>query len=380
MVETSRGYARDILHGILRYEILHGSWDIHTVPGGREEQRLPDMPSSGKKGIIAHITTSKMSKDILKAQIPTVSVFPTDDIKEIGSRLRYFGEIRFDSEAVGRLGAEFFLDRRLRHFAFVGELYDADWSVMRRDAYLDTLASRGFSAHIYQTPPENQREWRSEQKRLIKWLKALPKPVGLLAASDIRGRRVIDACHLSGLGIPDQVAVLGVDNDELFCETTRPRLSSISIDASRAGYAAAMMLDRLMQGERRPKSMTFGPVRVIVRQSSDIYFVENRSVRDAVEFIRAHYMDPIGVQQVVKALNISRRQLELNFRTTLGRSILGEMKRHRLDRVKTLLIETDLSLDEIAEQSGFQSKYYLVNVFRKEFSMTMIEFRKKHRI
>ncbi|MDR1958044.1 MAG: DNA-binding transcriptional regulator [Planctomycetaceae bacterium] len=381
MVETSRGYARDILRGVLRYEVLYGPWELYAVPGGREEQHLPDWTVSGKrgkKGIIAHITTEEMAKEIIAVPLPTVSVFPTDDIPDIAKKIRSYSEVRCDSAAIGRMGAAHLLERHFLYYGFVGELYDADWSRLRRDAFCETITQNGYETFLYPTPSPEESDWTAEQHRLSRWLQTLPKPIGIFAATDIRGRRVIEACHKARIAVPDEAAVLGVDNDELFCETITPRLSSISIDAERAGYESAALLNQLMFGGKERTSAVFGPLRTVSRQSSDFYRVEDKMVAEALKYIQTHYSQPIGVPDIVRATKGSRRILEIRFKKNMGHSIMEEIKKRRLNKVKLLLLDSDLSLEEIAEHCGFQSKNYLINVFRKEFHMTMGAFRESH--
>ena len=377
MVETSRGYARNILRGVLRYEMQHGPWDIYTVPAGRQEQKLPTMRLPGKKGIIAHIVSAKMASEIRNAKLPTVSVFPTDDIPGIGKNLRYFAEVRLDSVGIGTMAAKHLLECRFMYFGAVGEMYRADWSNLRINAFIETIASHDRTTTVYPMP--NERDWTIEQKHLSKWLKSLPKPVGIFAATDIRARNVIEACKLADIAVPEEVAVVGVDNDDLFCDMTSPKLSSVAIDAESAGYESARALDRLMHGEKTIPTSFFGPLRVVARRSSDVLLVDDLLVREAVHFIRDCYAQPISIPDVVRVLDVSRRQLETRFKKMLGHSILEEIKKRRLHQVRALLLETDFSLDQIAELSGFQSKNYLVNVFRKEFGMTMMTYRKTYR-
>jgi len=380
LVETSRSYARDILSGIMRYEMMFGPWNIYSIPGGRQEQRLPKMSYRNMKGIISHITSDQMIDEILEAKVPTVSVFPSDEIPSIDRKIRKYGEVQCDSAAIGQIAASYLLDRRFPHYGFVGEFYDVDWSNMRRDAFVATVAQSGHQTLIYPTPSSNHPDWNLEQERLCEWLQSLPKPIGIFTAHDIRGRHVIDACHAMQIAIPEEVAVLGVDNDELFCESITPRLSSVALDSEKAGYESAKMLDDLMRGSRKKKKAVFGPTRVVSRRSSDFYHVDDKIIREALRFIQSWFPQPISVQDVVKATGVSRRLLEMRFKHCMGHSLLDEIKRRRLEKVKTFLLETDLSLDKIAEICGFQSKNYLINVFRKEFGTTMGTFRGKSRV
>jgi LacI family transcriptional regulator len=380
MVETSRGYSRDLLRGILRYEVLFGPWELYAIPGGRTEQQLPDLPARGKKGIIVHITTPEIATQIVNAQLPTVSVFPTDDISAVADKIRDYGEIRCDSAAIGQLAANHLLERHFIHYGSVGELYNADWSVIRCNTFCELITKKGCKTHLYPTPLPEEINWNVEQYRLSDWLRSLPKPIGIFAATDIRGRRVIEACHKVQIAVPDEVAVLGVDNDKLFCETITPRLSSISIDAERAGYEAAALLNQLMHEKKEQTTALFGPIRVVSRQSSDFYRVDDKMVANALKFIQTMFVKPIGVADVVKTTNCSRRQLEIKFKKIMGHSIMDEIKKRRLEKVKLFLIDSNLSIEDVAGLCGFQNKNYLMSVFRKKFCITMTEFRKLHQI
>jgi len=317
-----------------------------------------------------------MAREIQKAKLPTVSVFPSDDIPPIHDKMRYFAEVHLDSRSIGVKAAQHLLECCFFHFGVVGEVYDASWSRERVEAFIETIVPQGRSVVVYPTPSEQ--DWSLEQKGLSKWLKSLPKPIGIFAATDIRARNVIETCKHAGIQVPEEVAVVGVDNDELFCEMTSPKLSSVDFAAERAGYESAKILSYLMSGKKAPPAPYLGALRVVVRRSSDVLGVDDLLIREAVHYIRDCYAQPINVSSVVRAMAVSRRQLEIRFKKVLGHSILEEIKKRRLRQVCALLAATDLTLDQITELSGFQSKNYLVNVFRKEFGTTMMMFRKSH--
>jgi LacI family transcriptional regulator len=200
--------------------------------------------------------------------------------------------------------------------------------------------------------------------------------VGILAAYDIRGQRVLDACRGAGLAIPDEVAVLGVDNDELLCELASPPLSSVMPNTLRTGYEAAALLDRMMRGEAvRPVAHLIPPVGVVARQSTDVLALEDRAVAQAVRFIREHACEGINVGDVLQGVTLSRRVLEQRFRRLLGRTPREEILQVRLARVKQLLTETDLTLYQVAERTGFEHVEYLSVVFKRETGRTPRQFR-----
>jgi len=378
LVETSFAFGREILHGILRYERLHGPWDICLAPAGHQELKLPKMRETGKKGIIAHIISPRMSKEICNAQLPTVSIFPAIDVANVRKAVRRFADVHFDTKACGVMAAQYLLQCRFTHFGVFGKIDKVDWANLRVEAFSETIASHGYTTAVYPTLKFNERLRLVEPKPLIKWLKSLPKPVGVFVISDALARNVIETCQAANIKVPEDVAILGVDNDDLFCETTNPKISSIAVESERGGYEAARMLNDLMYGTKAVPAKTFGPQRVVVRRSSDVFLINDILVRQVVHFIRDNYASPITVHDVVKAMDVSRRQLEIRFKNELGYTIFDEIKKRRLQRARTLLLDTDLSLEEIAEICGFRNQYYLANVFRKEFGTTMKVFRRQN--
>ena len=243
---------------------------------------------------------------------------------------------------------------------------------------MQRLAEAGLACHVYDSSSEAARsDWGVEQRGMAAWLGKLPKPVGLMAANDVRGRQVLDTCLMAGISVPEQIAVLGVDNDELICATTNPPLTSILRDTEGSGYDAAQMLDRMMRGmSRKMETLLYGPIRVVGRQSTEkLQFVDRLAVK-AVEFIRINSGIGMKVTDVVKHLKVSRRLAELRFRQAVGHSIHDELQNARLAQVRRLLQETDLSVSEITEHCGYESESYLGLVFRKQFNMAMRQFRK----
>ena len=212
------------------------------------------------------------------------------------------------------------------------------------------------------------------------WLQSLAKPVGVMACNDVRGRQVIEACLEAGLRVPDDVAVLGVDEDRLLCELANPPLSSVVLNLDRAGYQAAELLDGLMAGRLQPPQRILAEALwIIPRRSTDVLAIEDRHVAAAVRFIRDHCREAIAVGDVVSQANISRRGLEIRFQHVLGRSIRQQIQRVRLGWSQRLLVETNLSAEKIAHACGFSSLSYLSSVFRRELGTTLTDYRRQSR-
>jgi LacI family transcriptional regulator len=250
---------------------------------------------------------------------------------------------------------------------------------LRCDAFVRYATHAGADVHVYQRPKSAQHRWSYEQQQehLGQWLRELPKPVGLMAAYDIRGRQVLDACRRVRAEVPDEVAVMGVDNDELLCSLSHPSLSSVVPNPHQIGYEAATMLGKALAGEPlKTETHYVGPSGVATRQSTDVLAINDDAVAFALRFIRDHACQGIKVDDILKEMPMARRSLERRFQDLLGRSIHSEISRLQLERAKTLLCDTNLTLDEVAQKAGFHHPEYLSAVFKKQLGTTPGKFRK----
>jgi LacI family transcriptional regulator len=218
--------------------------------------------------------------------------------------------------------------------------------------------------------------WEREQEFLADWIGKLPTPIGLFACDDDRGREVLEACNLAGLHVPEDVAVIGVDNDEVFCELSNPPLTSVALNAEAAGYRAAALLDDLMHGRvRKPQRIVVETLGVVTRRSTDVVAVEDEDVVAALQFIHREQGKGISVDDVVQHAAVSRRNLETRFRETMGRTILEEIQLVRLERAKRLLVETTYPVSKVAELAGFGSAGYFIQFFQKRLGKTPRRYR-----
>jgi len=375
LVETSRGYGRGVLQGIVRYARLKGPWSFYITPGDFE-QALPHMKQWGGSGIIARIETPKVARAILATGLPVVALDLSERQKAQGSPLARFSELSTDSRQAALMAVEHLLERGLRRFAFVG-IPGHIWSDLREEGFRERVAREGLECRIYQPPrPLREGEIGREQALLGAWLHAIPKPVGIMACNDDRGRQVLEACQLAGIRVPEDAAVVGVDDDELLCELSDPPLSSIALNARRGGFEAAALLDKLMAGKvRGPRRILVEPTEVITRRSTDVLVMKDRMVAQALRFIWENAVKSIGVEDILSHVPVSRRSLEVRFRKEVGRSLHEEIQKMRLMRVKQLLRETDMPMPRVAELSGFGSASYLGLVFLRETGMTPAKYR-----
>jgi LacI family transcriptional regulator len=288
-----------------------------------------------------------------------------------------------DDQAIGRLAAEHLLECQLRCFAYCG--YEGlIWSEQRCSAFAATVAQAGFPCHRHLEVPREcvPSTWEHSQQALADWIRRLPKPVGLLAANDDYAQRVLDACRPAAAAVPEDVAVIGVENDEDLGRLCDPPLSSVAVNARQIGYEGARLLAQLMAGEVPPGDVAprlIPPSGVVVRQSTDITAIESREVAEAVSFIRRRVCDRIQTSDVAAAICRSRATLYRLFEATLGRSPKQEILRVQLERARTLLAQTADTLDAIARLTGFNDASYFGVVFKRTFGMTAGEYRARHR-
>jgi LacI family transcriptional regulator len=276
------------------------------------------------------------------------------------------------------MAARFFLERHYTRFAFVGEPHHLYWSKEREEGFQKTLISAGMTCTVYPVPNVRERkDWATEQLRMQHWLNGLVKPVALFAAMDGRARQVLDACMSAGISVPQEISVLGVDDDPFICNATFPTLSSIQTNGKKAGYLLAEHLDNLMRGRRQQKwNVKIEPLRVVERRSTDATAITDRQVAQALEYIwREAGEKPLSVPDVVKQFGSSRRFAEMHFKSIVGRTIMEEIRRVKLERVCALLAETNLSIGEITWKCGFQRESHLACLFRKQFDRSMSAYR-----
>ncbi|MDD4871089.1 MAG: DNA-binding transcriptional regulator [Kiritimatiellae bacterium] len=379
ILETCVQPDRQKLDGLLKYVRFYGPWHLHIIQNRVGEQRLAHFEAWNANGIIVGQSMFDMEKLLARTKVPLVLIDPLPRHLAPGSPFSRFSTVRNDAVSVGVMAADYFLKQGFRNFAYVGEVLDRLWSRGRGQGFADRLRKTGFTCRIYPSLTRQEiNDWSVEQAKLTRWLAALPKPVALFAAMDIRARQVLDTCLINGIKVPDEVAILGVDNDEQLCLGSYPTLSSIECDMGQCGFMAAQLLDEQMRVKRRRKTdLTYGVKKIVVRQSTHAVLpVQDRLIARALEFIQLNACEGIGVKDVVAYLKVSRRLAEIRFRKTCRHSILDEIQNVRLERVKRLMTETDFSIREITDRSGYQTDDHLRRMFKRHFGMTMQEYRR----
>ena len=380
ILETCVQPDREKLNGIFKYVRFYGPWHLHIIQNRVGEQRLAHFETWDANGVIVGQSMLDMEETLARTKLPLVLIDPLPRHLTPSSPFSRCSYVQNDSGSVGVAAADYFLGHGFKQFAYVGEVLDRLWSRGRGQGFAGRLREAGFTCRNYVPLTDAEiNDWAVEQAKLACWLAALPKPVALFAAMDIRARQVLDTCLMNGIKVPDEVAILGVDNDEQLCLGSAPTLSSIECDMGQCGFMAAQLLDERMRGKRKRKTvLTYGVKKIAERQSTQAEQpVQDQLVVRAIEFIRLNACEGIGVTEVVAHLKVSRRLAELRFRKTCGRSILDEIQRVRLERVKRLVAETAFSIREITDRSGYQTDDHLRRIFKRQFGMTMRECRRQ---
>ncbi|MHC4372694.1 MAG: XylR family transcriptional regulator [Planctomycetota bacterium] len=370
-MENIWGYNRGLMRGIMRYSDEYGPWSFYASPGKRERV-FPHLDNWECDGIVMGDLSYKRKRKLIPSHVPVVSVYEKAESGDVS--------VAPDSLRAGQVGAEYLLGLGFKNFAFCS-FSDREWSKERQRGFTERLSKDGYKVHIYRcTYARYQRSWISESEKMVKWIKNAPKPLALMACNDIMGREVIEVCKKNIFHIPHDVAVLGADNDEMICDFSNPPLSSILFYTEAAGYEAARNLDLLMKGLPPDKSRVDVSVHeVIERQSTNILYIKDPLVAEAVHFIRRSAQKPVKVDDVVASVATSRRNLERRFKETLNCTVLDELRRSRIDMIIHLLLKTDDSITQIARSIGLMSSKNLSRYFKEQVGMTPQEYRLKFR-
>lgn len=373
LIDTSSGHGRGLLNGMIRFQREIGSWSV-IFRSHKPDQPAPAwLQKADIDGVLARIPHKQMADILHKRRLPVIDMPYTR--QGFG-----FPCLFTDNQKITELAAQHLLDRGIRHFGFCGWPRGLNSRMDERcDLFVQTLADAGCTCSLF--PEQNDRwdasHWENDQQGIAEWLMTLPKPAGVMACYDDRGQHVLEACQIVGLKVPDEVAVIGSDNDDLICKLSSPPLTSIDAGFERIGYEAASLLEQMMkQGEQPEPVQLFPPARLVQRQSTNIVAVEDQDLAAALRFIRDHASQRITVEDILAEVPISRSSLERRMKKFIGRTPKEEILRVQLERVQQLLAETQLSLTEIAFKTGFDHPHYLAALFKRKFQQTPGSFRR----
>ncbi len=369
-IETSNAYARGLLRGIYMFTREHGSWATFLPEHSRGEIPKDLLHRWRGDGIIARIENERIAEAVAKLKIPVVDVSATGALPNVPW-------VETHDESIAQLAIDHFIERGFRHLAFCGDDRFA-WSRYRKEGMQRLLEKSGQPCYTYGASVSTG--LIDDEQRLADWIVSLPKPVGVLCCYDMRGRQLIEICQRNQMAVPEQVAVLGVDNDELVCNLAEIPLSSVIPNSHGAGYLAAKLLSQMLDGENvEPIAHLLKPLGIVTRQSTDSLAIEDSDVIRAMQFIREHACSGINVEDLMLTTTLTRRVLESRFKKFLGHTPHDAIQRVRLRRAEELLTETDLPLATVADRAGFLHTEYFSVVFKRWKGISPSEYRETHR-
>ena len=376
LIETSRNFGRLLLEGVGRYSREYGHWSFYIKEQGLDELSRRKMDRRKIDGVISRLRNSQAARRLQATGLPFVEV--------LGNPITGQPHVAVAEDALARMAACHLLERGLKHLGFFAERKNEWWCERRHRAFVTQVARSGHACTVYEAPPSST--WSvsdrlRRQRSIVQWLKSLPKPSGVLCATDMDALALLEICRQIGIAVPDQIAVLGVDNDSVLCSLAWPRLSSIELDGQRMGYEAATLLARMMGGKSLPTlPILVPPTQIVARESTDVLTIADAKVVQALRLIRQFACQGIDVSYVADHIAMSRRMLERRFRAGLGRTLNEEILRVKMDQAKMLLSQSDYPAKRIGSMCGFGSLHYFARAFRRETGETPGHYRQRTRL
>lgn len=372
LVETTRSYTREMLAGISRYLLGAGRWSTFLELRALESSYPLWLGSWDGDGILTRTHSQEMADAIALTGVPAVELRSTN-------YLQGFPFVGMDNALIGEMVAEHFLNRGYRRFA----AYTLDTESFFRERvsnFVTRVEAAGARCELLPSQGESSPlDWELHQAELMRWLGSLEKPIGIFATNDQLASRLLDACQRAAIAVPEEVAVVGCENEETLCTFTSPTLTSVQFDGEQVGFRAAATLDQLMNGETPEARILIPPKGIEVRGSSDEWVIEDALVLQAVRMIREEALSGLTVAGICKRLRVSRSTLERRMKTHLQRGTKEEFLRVRFREVNRLLRNTDFTIESVAEMTGFTHAHYLQTSFRERYGLTPGEYRRSNR-
>lgn len=350
-----------------------GNWAVHLTEQGRGDIPPPWLRKWTGDGIIARIENRRIEKAARETGVPVVSVSASGLAQDVPTVIS-------DSSAVARMAAEHLIDRGFRSFAYCGDSRFA-WSTDHGRNFSNFLKSHGYPCAHYHAQAKDIANWQTEQYKIGSWLKKLPKPVGVMTCYDIRGQQVLDVCRHYGLQVPDEVGVIGQHDDTLLCELCQPPLSSVIPNPRQAGYQAAALLDKMMEGKKvAAKVYPIAPIGTTTRHSTDLVAIDDPDISTAIRFIQSNALKGISVNDILQQVPLSRTLLERKFQEIVERSPYEMVQQIRFQHAQELLLKTDKPINDIAQQCGFLTAEYFSATFKKHTGSSPRSFRQRSQL
>lgn len=379
LTDFTEAFAHNLLRGILEYSKGREPWVVCRMPPSYKQ-------ANGILGVLKW--AKKWEADAIIAQFDDkdeVELFRQNGIialaQDFKSRFSAIPNITSRYKQTGQMAADFFLQKGFRNFAFYG-YEDVVWSEERCMGFRDRIAEKGFGSCFFEYQKQSlENLWYYDSGPLANWIKSLPHPIALMACDDTQGNKIIELCRVLGIKIPEEIAVLGVDNDEIICGLSDPPLSSVNLNIVKGGYEAAELIERLLRDKDAiSEDVVIQPVTIVNRLSTDIYATDNSIILTTLKYIHQNLVNKISVEDIVRQVPLSRRLLEIRFKQVTGQSIYRYISNLRMERFAQLLLENTEPIADLAVQVGFVDFKNLARQFKQWKGCTPVEYRKWNRI
>ena len=375
LTDFSSGYSRSLLRGIVRYSMEHEPWVFFRMPQYYRELY-------GDDGVVNW--AKKWKADAIIAQLENVNINSISMlnipviIQNYKERVDRICNITGDYFKTGEMAANFFLSRGFSNFAYYG-FKDMIWSRERADGFKSQIEKAGFQVSVLNINAKKNEDWSFDATIVSDWLLSLPKPVALFACDDYFASQITEICKIYNIAVPDEISVLGVDNDDLICNISNPPLSSIVLDVEKGGYEAAHILHQLMNKEiEEANDIVIPPLWIESRKSTEKYVVSDKYILQTIDYIKKNYSHPISVFDILQLVPISRRIFEKRFKKEMGISIYQFILKYKMEQFSQSILKTDRSLFELAMECGFEEYKNVTRIFQKYKGTTPVKYRKLH--
>ena len=374
LIDFSSEFSRGILKGLIRYSKDHGPWIFYRLPSYYKTLY-------GEKGVIQWAKEWKADAIIARWDEEGTHLLTSLNIPIIlqnyKSRSDYFSNLTGDYIGTGEMAAHFFIKRRYQNFAFYGNK-GVIWSQERAEGFRKEIEKAGGNYYYFESENLDGEQWSSSHLQLDNWLLSLPKPIALFACDDSFALRVSEICKINNIAIPDEIALLGVGNDELICNLSDPPISSIVLDVEKGGYEAGRLMDQLIHHQREePFNIVIRPTRFELRKSTEKYNITNEYILQVVHYIEKHFTSEINIEELTRLVPLSRRNLEVKFKNEMGTTIYQFILNCRIDYFTHLLLTTNRPLFDLSIDAGFSDYKNISRLFKRMKGCTPLEYREK---
>lgn len=376
LIDYSSEFSRRLLKGLIQYSQDYGPWMFYRLPAYYKTLY-------GTEGIVEWAKEWKADAIIARWDHDGTNLLSSLNIpvllQNYKERSPHFSNLTGDYIGTGEMAAKFFIKRRYRNFAFYGNK-GVIWSQERAEGFRREVEKAGGNYYYFESDNINGEEWGTSYIELDKWLLDLPKPVGLFACDDNFALRISQICTINDIKIPDEISLLGVDNDELICQLSDPPISSIVTDVEKGGYEAGALIDRMINREIvEPFNIIIKPTRIELRKSTEKYDISNEYISKIVNYIEDNFTTDIDIGGLIKMVPLSRRNLEVKFKDQMGTSIYQFILNCRIEYFANLLLTTNRTLFDLALESGFNDCKNISRIFKKIKGCTPVEFRNRYK-